>query len=248
MSGNYANTNPTLRMPQTTSAFGTAGVTRSWTDANGNFVPDCDLLNPAAQDLPGGRRRSVRRAVEHELRPERADQQFRAGGSQRLGRASVGLESQRLACSSRFGARSSVDVAYTRRWYHGFFVADNLALQPSDLTPFSIVAPADARLPGGGGYVVSGLVRRGPGQSRAGRTTSSPTRRTYGAWSQYFNGVDVTANIRLGRALHARGRDEHRPDRRRQLRRPRPPARAGHDGNGHERVRRRTERLRGHAR
>ena len=50
-SGIYANTNPTLRMPQTTPAFGTAGVTRAWTDANGNFVPDCDLLNPSAQDL-----------------------------------------------------------------------------------------------------------------------------------------------------------------------------------------------------
>ena len=50
VSGNYANTNPTLRLPQTTSTFGTAGVTRAWTDANGNFVPDCDLLNPAAQD------------------------------------------------------------------------------------------------------------------------------------------------------------------------------------------------------
>ena len=59
--GNYANTNPTLRMPQTTSVFGTAGVTRAWTDANGNFVPDCDLLNPAAAGSPAVRRRPVRR-------------------------------------------------------------------------------------------------------------------------------------------------------------------------------------------
>ena len=36
--GNYANTNPTMRMPQTTPVFGTAGVTRAWTDANGNFA------------------------------------------------------------------------------------------------------------------------------------------------------------------------------------------------------------------
>ena len=50
INGNYANTNPTLRMPQTTMVFGTAGVTRAWTDANRNWVPDCDLLNPAAQD------------------------------------------------------------------------------------------------------------------------------------------------------------------------------------------------------
>ena len=48
---------PTRRsgMPQTTSMFGTAGVTRAWTDANGNLTPDCDLLNPGAQDLrPSG--------------------------------------------------------------------------------------------------------------------------------------------------------------------------------------------------
>ena len=30
---------------------GPAGVTRAWTDANRNFVPDCDLLNPNVQDL-----------------------------------------------------------------------------------------------------------------------------------------------------------------------------------------------------
>ncbi len=47
----YANTNPSLRMPQTTSTFGTAGVTRAWIDANSNLAPDCDLQNPDVQDL-----------------------------------------------------------------------------------------------------------------------------------------------------------------------------------------------------
>ena len=51
--GNYANSNPTLRMPQTTSVMGTAGVTRGWIDGNANFVPDCNLRNPAEQDLRG---------------------------------------------------------------------------------------------------------------------------------------------------------------------------------------------------
>ena len=49
--GNDANTNPTLRMPQTTPAFGPAGVTRAWSDANGNFIADCNLLDPSAKDL-----------------------------------------------------------------------------------------------------------------------------------------------------------------------------------------------------
>ena len=39
VSGIYANTNPTLRMPQTTTVFGTAGVTRAWTDVDGDFRP-----------------------------------------------------------------------------------------------------------------------------------------------------------------------------------------------------------------
>jgi hypothetical protein len=50
-SGNYANANPTLRMPSTVGPFNTQGITRSWTDSNGNFVPDCNLTDPAAQNL-----------------------------------------------------------------------------------------------------------------------------------------------------------------------------------------------------
>ena len=98
--GIYTSTNPTLRMPQTTSTLGTAGVTRAWTDANGNFVPDCDLLNPNAQDLraSGGDLCGVR--VEHELRTERADQQLRSRRPQRLGRPAVGLDARRLDSAS----------------------------------------------------------------------------------------------------------------------------------------------------
>ncbi len=48
-------------------------------------------------------------------------------------------------------------VAHVRRWYRGFSVVDNLQPEPSDLTPFSLLAPRDPRLPGGGGYLVSGL-------------------------------------------------------------------------------------------
>ena len=62
-----------------------------------------------------------------------------------------------VTIQQQIGPRSSVDVTYSRRWFRGFSVVDNLALQPSDLTPFDIVAPLDPRLPGGGGYVVSGL-------------------------------------------------------------------------------------------
>jgi hypothetical protein len=193
--GNYANTNPTLRMPQTTSVFGTAGVTRSWTDADHDFVPDCDLLNPAAQDLraEGGDRCGVmsntlfgQNVLTNNFNPRILD-----GWGVRPSDWNLTVSVQQ-----EIAPRSSVDVTYTRRWYRGFFVADNLALEPADLTPFSIVAPQDPRLPGGGGYEVSGLYDVVP--EKSGQVDNYVTYSgAYGAWSQHYDGVDVTATVRL---------------------------------------------------
>ena len=47
--------------------------------------------------------------------------------------------------------RVSVEVGYFRRWFQGFVVTDNLAVTPADFAKFSVVAPQDPRLPGGGG-------------------------------------------------------------------------------------------------
>src|SRR5438874_3670726 len=42
--------NPSLRIPGGAAAgFGNPNVIRTWTDTNGNYVPDCDLKNPLAQ-------------------------------------------------------------------------------------------------------------------------------------------------------------------------------------------------------
>ena len=197
VTGNYANTNPTLRMPQTTQAFGTAGVTRAWTDTNQNFVPDCDLSNPAAQDLRGSG---------GDLCGVMSNTQFGTNVLTNnfdpaiLNGWGVRPSDWNLAASieQQIGRRSSVAVTYTRRWYHGYSVADNLSLQPSDLTPFSVVAPVDPRLPGGGGYVVSGLYDVVPEKSGQVDNLVADSDE-YGTWDQYYNGVDVTFNVRVGR-------------------------------------------------
>jgi carboxypeptidase family protein len=195
----YTSSNPSLRMPQTTMMFGTAGVTRSWTDANGNFVPDCDLRNAAAQDLreSGGDFCGVlsNTSFGRNILTNNFDPGLLGGWSVRPSDWSLAVSVQQ-----QIGPRSSMDVTYTRRWYHGFSVADNLSLQPSDLTPFSIVAPSDPRLPGGGNYVVSGLYDVVP--ERSGQVDNLITDSSkYGAWAQYFNGVDVTVNVRVGTAF-----------------------------------------------
>jgi hypothetical protein len=199
VSGIYANTNPTLRMPQTTSAFGTAGVTRAWTDANGNFVPDCDLLNPGAQDLraSGGDVCGVLSNVNFgkNVLTNAFDPDILEGWGIRPSDWNLALSVQQ-----QIGRRSSVDVTYTRRSFRGFTVADNLSLEHSDLTPFSIVAPLDARLPRGGGYPIEGLYDVIP--TKAGQVNNLVTdSAAYGRWYQYFNGIDVTVHARLGRSF-----------------------------------------------
>ena len=192
--GNYAMTNPTLRMPQTTSVFGTAGVTRNWIDANGNFAPDCDLLNSATQDLRGSGGdvcgELSNRSFGRNVLTNNFDPKILGGWGVRPSDWSL-----TLSLEQQIGRRASVEVSYTRRWYRGFFVVDNQALAPSDLTPFSITAPVDPRLPGGGGYAVTGLYDVAPG--KVGQVDNLVTdSETHGAWYQHFNGVDVTANIR----------------------------------------------------
>ena len=55
--------------------------------------------------------------------------------------------------------RVSVDVSYSRRWWGNFFVTHNRALGPQDYDEVTLTAPIDSRLPGGGGYPVTFLVR-----------------------------------------------------------------------------------------
>ena len=51
--------------------------------------------------------------------------------------------------------RVSAEVAYNRRWFHGEKVTDNTLRGPGDYQPFTILAPQDPRLPGGGGYPIA---------------------------------------------------------------------------------------------
>ncbi len=193
-SGTYANTNPTLRMPQTTSVFGTAGVTRAWTDANQNFAADCDLTNGAAQDLraSGGDLCGVvsNTSFGTNVLTNNFDPGLLDGWGVRPSDWHLGV-----SVEQQIGSRSSVAVTYTRRWYDGFSVVDNRALQASDLTPFSVVAPVDPRLPAGGGYVVSGLYDVVPAKSGVVDNLVVDSA-AYGSWFQYFNGLDVTIRVR----------------------------------------------------
>ena len=182
-------------MPRTTSVFGPAGVTRAWVDANGNFVPDCDLSNPAAQDLraSGGDACGVLSDVNFGKNVLTSDYAPRLLDGWNVRPSDWNLS---LSLAQRIGRRSAIEIAYTRRTFSGFAVVDNHAVEATDWTPFSVVAPNDPRLPGGGGYVVSGLYDVVP--EKAGRVDNlvAPASE-YGTWSQAYQGVDGTLTLRF---------------------------------------------------
>jgi hypothetical protein len=199
----YANANPTLLMPRTTSAFGAAGVTRAWSDANRNFVPDCNLLDPLAQDLrnTGGDLCGVMSDTNfgNPVPASRFDPGVLEGWGVRPSDWQVSASIQQ-----EIGSRSSIAITYIRRSFQGFTVVDNRLLAASELTPFTVTAPLDPRLPGGGGYVVAGLYDVVP--EKAGQIDNFVTDSDkYGSWAQHFDGVDLVVSVRAARGLTING-------------------------------------------
>jgi len=96
--------------------------------------------------------------------------------------------------------RVSVDVSYNRRWFQNFFVEDNQLVGPSDYAAWTLAAPVDPRLPGGGGYPITvfSLTReaalRGAQNYRTFETDFGEER------TQYWHGgtVNITARMRNG--------------------------------------------------
>jgi hypothetical protein len=200
---NYANSNPTLRVPTSTGPFNTQGVTRTWTDANNNLVPDCDLLNPSAQDLrPAGKDFCGQMSNVQFGQPvltNNYDPALLHGWGVRSSDWNLGVSVQQ-----QIAARASVEVAYSRRWYHGFTLNDNLLVSNADYSPYSVIAPADSRLPNGGNYTVSGLYDVSP--TKSGQISNLVTdSQAYGNIYQYFNGVDVTVNARMRNGMTFQG-------------------------------------------
>ena len=91
----------------------------------------------------------------------------------------------------------SLNVGYFYRTFVNFNVVDTLALSPEDYDTFSVTAPLDPRLPGGGGNVITGLIDRKLGA--LGRAPNSLRRSAndFGGQSQNWKGIDFSINARL---------------------------------------------------
>ena len=186
---NYILSNPITRIATTAS--------RGWTDANADFVPDCELTNPLANGECGQMNAltfGTATQTTASIDPEILD-----GWSVRSNDWQIGASIQQQVLP-----RLSVEVGYYRRWLNNFTVTDNLLVGPDDFTPYSITAPADPRLPGGGGYTIDGLFNVVPG--RFGQTSNNITdAKRFGDQYQRYNGMLVNVSARLGAGVQFQG-------------------------------------------
>ena len=194
----------TLNNPAQTTKIVTT-VARTWADSNGNFVVDCDILNPAAQSGAG---KDTCGSI--------------TGNSLNFGKTGNNVALVNPAMLSGWGVRPndwqwginlqqelrprvSLEVGYNRRYFHWRgqgTVTDNLLVGPSDYTPWTINAPVDSRLPGGGGYPITLYTITQAGSDR-GAQSYITAETDYGAErTDYWHGVDLTVNARLRNQLN----------------------------------------------
>ena len=197
LQGTYGDTaNPVNRLANI--------VNRSWIDQNGNFVPDCDLTNPLAQDLrPGG---GDLCGVVSDTNFGQSTASLNYNPDVLNGWNSRPYQWEFSASVQRQIARGvSVDVGYFRRWYGNFGVTDNLNLSAADFNTFSITTPTDSRLPNGGGSTVTGFYNVSPAKVTLPQNNYYTLASNFGEQIQHWNGGDVTVNARLRRGFTVQG-------------------------------------------
>lgn len=153
-------------------------ATRTWSDANGDFIPQESELGPLSDVNFGNATVSS----------THADRDVNYGWGKRdyTWQGSVSIEHE-----LRSGV--GVNVGYFRTWYGNLTLSDNLLVTPADFDQFCITTPVDPRLPGSGNQIC-GLYDVKPAKFAQVNTLQSLAgdRRT-----RVFNGVDVIMRARF---------------------------------------------------
>jgi hypothetical protein len=184
----YTRNNPASRIVST--------YDRGWTDSDGDKVVDCNLL----------------------VLTTNAECQTLTGNGLNFGGASGNITQVNPATLKGWGVREndwqwgltvqqevlprvSVELGYARRWFKGQTVTDNTNRTPADFESYFITAPADSRLPGGGGYPIQVFVPTAAAANRP-ATNNITFESDFGPErTNYWHGVDFTLNARTSWGL-----------------------------------------------
>jgi hypothetical protein len=192
----YTSTNPAATLVATVT-------NRQWTDSNNNRVVDCDLLNMAAQNTTatGG---DICAAVTGNTAnfgkvgaATIVDPELLGGWGVRAHdyQTEITLQQEVLP-------RVSAEVSYVHRTFHGFTVTDDLNRNyQTAWSSYTITAPTDPRLPGGGGYPITQYVVNSTTAAQNFLTRESRYGTDGKERDAYYDGVNFNVNARMANGL-----------------------------------------------
>jgi hypothetical protein len=185
LSTNEDHTQAVSANPAITTA---ANATRTWSDANGDFIPQGDPLNPLANGEFGPSNNAVFGSSASTFA---LDPTFARGWGVRADEweTSASIQQQIMP-------RVSIMAGYDRRNYGKLSAIINSALSPTDFSPYCVTTPVDSRLPSGGGQTLCGLFDVSP--SKVGALSQIQTLASnFGNAYEYWQGVDFSVHARL---------------------------------------------------
>jgi len=170
-----------------------SSVNRPWNDRgglgiDGDYVPQCDFLNPAANGECGAwsNLNFGKPAVQNLT----VDPNTTSGWNKREYSWDI-----TAGITQQVAPRVSVEVDYIRRSWGNLQTTYNKALTPSDFDKFTYTVPVDPKLPDGGGYSLT-LFDVKPAKFGISQYYQTFSNDAGGAYNR-FNGVDVSVTARL---------------------------------------------------
>jgi hypothetical protein len=184
----YTSNSPATRIVRMAS--------RNWGDTNANKVIDCDILNFAANGECAALTGDAVNFGAVSGNITQVNQATLRGWGVRQSDWQWGLTVQQQVIP-----RVSAEVSYNRRWFKGFKITDDRLRGPEDYEQFTILAPQDPRLPGGGGYPIA-LSMVSAAAAARGTQNYVTFENDFGRErTLYWHGVDFTLNARLRQGL-----------------------------------------------
>ena len=173
---------------------------RAWTDSNGNYAVDCDLLNPAAQNAAAGGGDVCGALTGANLNFGNLDPNTTRVDPEILSGWGIRPYNWRYGASVQHELRPgiSIDIGYNRRHWGNFFVTYNELVGAEDYDVYAVPVPNHPNLPNAGGTesfnaITPAAAARGSRSLMTKEENVAGEKRT-----AYWHGVDVNGTARLG--------------------------------------------------
>jgi hypothetical protein len=171
-------------------------ATRTWTDANGNYVPDCNLPNPLANGECGQvDQLNIGKQIPSTVFAEDVRDGFGIRAYSWMGSVSI---------TQQLTSGVGLHAGYFRTNYGNFTVTTNDALTAADFDSYCVTAPVDDRLGSTSGQQLCGFYDVKPG--KFGQVRNVVTQASnFGEQTELYNGFEIGMNARFPRGAMLQG-------------------------------------------